>query len=221
MFDKLIRIASLALESWVAGTFLLPVALLSLIVLGALPTLLVLLLASIHLGASLSFRYGTGESMPPVAHAVVIGASIGGAWLLLLQLGSWPPLVNAAVGSLLATITYILVVRIPPPEHTRLDGHVIIVTGSSAGIGREVATRLLGLGATVVFACRSQGRAQTAIEHALKVGLCIFHQPTRGLTSTAPPSRRSGVRRRLVARLLPVARSRRPHVDSGVCHCFR
>ena len=38
-----------------------------------------------------------------------------------------------------------------PPRTVDLSGQVVVVTGSSAGIGLETATSLLGLGATVVY----------------------------------------------------------------------
>lgn len=46
-------------------------------------------------------------------------------------------------------------------------GRVVIITGASAGIGEEVAAQLLHRGATVIFACRSEARAQAAIARCL------------------------------------------------------
>jgi len=56
----------------------------------------------------------------------------------------------------------------PCPSPPSFRGRVAIVTGSSSGIGEEVATMLLKLGATVIFACRSKGRAEDAIARCLR-----------------------------------------------------
>lgn len=45
-----------------------------------------------------------------------------------------------------------------------MTGRVVIVTGSSAGIGYEVARYLCEGGNDVVLACRSEERANRAIE---------------------------------------------------------
>lgn len=45
-----------------------------------------------------------------------------------------------------------------------LSGSVVIVTGSSAGIGKVTAKELLKNGATVVYACRSESKALKEIE---------------------------------------------------------
>ena len=44
----------------------------------------------------------------------------------------------------------------------RLDGRTAVVTGSNAGLGYETALGLAGLGAHVVMACRSTGKAEAA-----------------------------------------------------------
>mmetsp|Transcript_40388 Transcript_40388/g.94254 ORF Transcript_40388/g.94254 Transcript_40388/m.94254 type:complete len:439 (-) Transcript_40388:256-1572(-) len=49
-----------------------------------------------------------------------------------------------------------------------LRGQLIIVTGSSAGIGLETAQQLLARGATVIFACRSERRAEQAAAAACR-----------------------------------------------------
>jgi len=54
------------------------------------------------------------------------------------------------------------------PEHWTaerlpdLQGHIVIVTGSNAGIGFETAKALAGKGATVLMACRSRDKAESA-----------------------------------------------------------
>lgn len=55
---------------------------------------------------------------------------------------------------------------IPPrrPFHADLTGQVVVVTGANSGIGKETAFGLATLGATVVLACRSRARGETAIE---------------------------------------------------------
>ena len=47
----------------------------------------------------------------------------------------------------------------------RMDGKVIIVTGSSAGIGKETAIELLKQGATVVFASRNTTKTMSILEN--------------------------------------------------------
>jgi NAD(P)-dependent dehydrogenase (short-subunit alcohol dehydrogenase family) len=44
-----------------------------------------------------------------------------------------------------------------------MSGKVIIITGSSAGVGRETATQLLEKGAEVIFACRDEKKTQAII----------------------------------------------------------
>ena len=59
-------------------------------------------------------------------------------------------------------------VRVPPARPGRqTHGMVVLLTGSSAGLGLETARQLLQMGATVVFACRSEARARAAMRAAL------------------------------------------------------
>ena len=44
-----------------------------------------------------------------------------------------------------------------------LTGYLIIVTGSSAGIGKITAFKLLKKGATVIFACRNQSKTNEVL----------------------------------------------------------
>lgn len=50
----------------------------------------------------------------------------------------------------------------PPSDPTPLRGRVCLVTGASAGIGRETARGLARLGAEVVMLCRSHERGEAA-----------------------------------------------------------
>ena len=46
----------------------------------------------------------------------------------------------------------------------RLDGKLVIVTGASAGIGKESAKAFYETGATVVMACRNEAKARAAMQ---------------------------------------------------------
>lgn len=50
-----------------------------------------------------------------------------------------------------------------------LNGKVIIITGANSGIGKAAAMQLAGCGATVVMACRSADRGNTALEDVRRV----------------------------------------------------
>lgn len=76
------------------------------------------------------------------------------------------PIGCTAASVLLYASSYLVLIRGPRPKTTDLTGQVVMVTGSSAGIGYETARELLRLGATVIFACRSEARAQAAMSAA-------------------------------------------------------
>ncbi|KAF2365481.1 Short-chain dehydrogenase/reductase SDR [Trinorchestia longiramus] len=50
----------------------------------------------------------------------------------------------------------------------RMDGRVVIVTGSSAGLGKETALDLAGRGARVIMACRNLSKAQAVADEIIK-----------------------------------------------------
>ena len=79
-----------------------------------------------------------------------------------------PSSIACLASAALCASAYLGLVRIwLPSPPIRLDGWVVVVTGSSAGIGLETARHLLRLGATVVFACRTEARARAAMADAL------------------------------------------------------
>lgn len=80
-----------------------------------------------------------------------------------------------------AFIIYILKKFNNGPKNTlskNMTGKVVIVTGSSMGIGKEVAFDLLNKGATVIFACRDETRALEAInqiqDEQIKSNACFM-----------------------------------------------
>jgi NAD(P)-dependent dehydrogenase (short-subunit alcohol dehydrogenase family) len=54
---------------------------------------------------------------------------------------------------------------LPPRWNAKwMQGKVVLITGANTGIGKETAAQLASMGATVIMACRSQARAEKAME---------------------------------------------------------
>ncbi|KAJ3149140.1 Short-chain dehydrogenase/reductase 2b, partial [Irineochytrium annulatum] len=56
-----------------------------------------------------------------------------------------------------------------PDQLPDLSGKVVIVTGASAGLGKESTIVLAGKGAQVIMACRSLSKAEGAVADIKKV----------------------------------------------------
>ncbi len=100
------------------------------------------------LTVALCILAGLAQLLPPALPgpaSIVVCVALGA--MLRRLLVAWPSPADEALAS--------------------LDGTLVVVTGSSTGIGLETATLLLRRGATVVFACRSESRARTAMREAL------------------------------------------------------
>lgn len=89
------------------------------------------------------------------------------AFLLYASAYFMHPLVVATFSIISCYMSYVCLIcwDVPPPPS--LVGCVYLVTGASSGIGEEVTTQLLGLGATVLLACRSKHRGEAARVRAL------------------------------------------------------
>ena len=66
------------------------------------------------------------------------------------------------------------VVGLPSPDHqipfygpSALQNKVVVVTGANSGVGKETVRQCASMGATVILLCRSQSKAQDAIEEIL------------------------------------------------------
>lgn len=59
---------------------------------------------------------------------------------------------------------------LPPlrPESRDLSGKTVLVVGANVGIGLEISRALASMGATVVLACRNEGKAQSARKDILE-----------------------------------------------------
>ena len=140
--------------------------------LAALTALLVVLLpveraATLLAGAEVAlfgaFAIGSREE-----HGLSVEACLCYVAAVALQLlpGRAPTWVLVSASFALCARTYASLVRVWRPLLPQLGGQVVVVTGSSAGLGAETATQLLELGATVVFACRSESRGRAAMDAA-------------------------------------------------------
>ena len=78
-----------------------------------------------------------------------------------------PQVISILISLGVSTLAYWRLVHHPRRPLASISGKLVVVTGSSAGIGLETATELLSLGATVIFACRSESRARAAMRTAL------------------------------------------------------
>lgn len=116
--------------------------------------------------ATVNFRMSSHEDVSSRVAQLAIASHLGAVVALLLLSPHLPILCALACVAVYVSI-YTTLARGTPPTTADLTGQVVVVTGSSAGIGFETARVLLGLGATVVFACRSEVRAQAAIREAL------------------------------------------------------
>ena len=57
----------------------------------------------------------------------------------------------------------------PKANPTNMSGKVVIITGSSSGLGKQSAFELLKNGATVIFACRDMKKTLSVIEECKKL----------------------------------------------------
>jgi len=57
----------------------------------------------------------------------------------------------------------------PRAKPTNMEGKIVIITGSSAGIGKENAFELLKNGATIIFACRDEKKTMKVIEKTKEI----------------------------------------------------
>ena len=99
-----------------------------------------------------------GEAL---GHVIATCALVAGAWARPEQLA----IVPAAAAAMLWTYATYVRGKVPAPQD--LSGRVFIITGANTGIGAETAIQVLRMGATVVFACRSEERARRAMERAV------------------------------------------------------
>ncbi|KAF2365696.1 Short-chain dehydrogenase/reductase SDR [Trinorchestia longiramus] len=72
-----------------------------------------------------------------------------------------PPIVLLLFGPIYRALTRYC------PKHFRMDGRTVIVTGASAGLGKETALDLAGRGARVIMACRNLSKAQAVADEII------------------------------------------------------
>ncbi len=65
-------------------------------------------------------------------------------------------------------LKYFIINKPATPLKCEMTGKIIIVTGCSAGIGKETAIELLKRGATVIWACRDEKKTLNVIKQATK-----------------------------------------------------
>ena len=136
------------------------------------------LLTFIMVSTIASLQFGSAEACAwtPQSYGHLIA-------VVLLQLlpGRVPSSIACLASAALCASAYLGLVRIwLPSPPIRLDGWVVVVTGSSAGIGLETARHLLRLGATVVFACRTEARARGDGRRARDDGRAVGQGRLRG-----------------------------------------
>merc|ERR1740124_2181617 len=103
--------------------------------------------AAVQLTVTMALRLCSHESIGGrVAFAAAVNA--GAVAALLTLSAAYPGACSLACVAVYVS-TYAGLARGAPPRTADLTGQVVVVTGSSAGIGLETAAALLGLGATV------------------------------------------------------------------------
>ena len=121
------------------------------------------LLCLAQVGSIFALRLGSCEAgalaMAPVFHLAV-------ACALQLVPFAASDAVILSISLAICVSAYLSLVRMPRRPLPSMEGRVVIVTGCTTGIGLETAHQLLVLGATVVFACRNESRAQLAMLEA-------------------------------------------------------
>lgn len=68
-------------------------------------------------------------------------------------------LIGSGIFGALYSVMYAIGLKLRGPRRTYnfdLTGKVVVITGSSAGVGKESAREIAKTGATIVFACRDE-----------------------------------------------------------------